>query len=292
MKAFINRNPSARALIASAGFTLPELLVGVVLGAVVLAALGGSVLVSQMRISTKVRADIERRDALNRAVALIRSEISAADRVFMDSTGLCPFSTQPSLVLEFLQDAGFKICYSIQSVSNVKRDFRSDFPWSGSCLLTRRGTTYDPVTGLIDTTVKQVSQVILDNLDGCAAFVVTTVGGQQGAAGGSILRDVDIEIRQLSGVTTNFSARVASNPLYTYPAASDSVGPVCSWRSLPTSTPENCATNIYYFPKNLERYEITDCSHSSCTVKEKSTSVTSTLNKVNVLVFPDREIRP
>lgn len=280
----------------SEAFTLPELLVGVVLGAVVLAALGGTVLVSQMRISTKIRTDIERRDALNRAIALMRSEIGAADRILIDSNEL-NYCKKPNLYLEFFRGQGkVSVCYNVQPKASILRAFRSDWPWVGECLLVRQGAVYSPNTGLLNTASNDVPQVVLDNMSSCSAgstSLIVTPG--QVAAGGSVLRDVDIEIRQVTGLNTTFSARVGSNPLFSSLTASPSnqVGPVCSWNSPQPeeSMPKDCISNVYYFPKGYSSYQFQDdCTYSNCVVTDASGP--KTYNKVDVLVFTDREIRP
>lgn len=288
-----------RVLVTIDAFTLPELLVGVVLGAVVLAALGGSVLVSQMRISTKIRSDIERRDALNRAVDLMRGEIAAADRVVIDKVGFsrCP---KPNLTLQFSREAQTEICYSSQLLSvlkNSSRNFRdADKVWSGPCVLTRLGPRYLPDSGklnFLDTASNRPVQVILDNLSNCAAgsssFMVTP---GQGSSDDAVIRDVDIQIRQTFDKDISFSARVGSNPLFSDPALPSQVGPTCSWKSAQSTIPPECMKNIYYFQKSFNKYEVSTCTPVSCKVQDKDTGDTGIYKNADVLVFTDREIRP
>lgn len=281
----------------SEAFTLPELLVGVVLGAVVLAALGGSVLVSQMRISTKIRTDIERRDALNRAIALMRSEISAADRITKDypSDADCPL---PNLYLEFKRQGSKRICYSSQTSGSLSRNFRKDRPWTGPCVLTRVGPMYRPDEfGLLEyggAVSSNVIQVILDNVEACAggssSFVITR--GQE-SFGNSILRDVDIQIKQTSNISTSFSARVGSSPLYSKPPSSlsNKSNSVCSWDAPQTDIPDTCIKNVYYLQKDFKSYTVEDgCNYDSCVITDSTGS--QSFKKADVLVFTDREIRP
>ena len=297
MKTFFFRNHLALKSTFSAGFTLPELLVGVVLGAVVLAALGGSVLVSQMRISTKIRTDIERRDALNRAVALMRREIAAAQRITLQkgNDATCP---PPNLYLEFINtDAG--VCYSSQTLASAARYLRFwDNPWTGPCILTRSGPAYNQDNGKLEG--GSIFQVVLDNMDACpqnSSSLIITPG--QAIYPDSVLRDVDVEIRQTSNRSTVFSASVGSNPLYSQtsasPAATTSL-PACLNGSRVINlgklsgaiafSPDGSCRNVYNLPNLASSYTIANCTYASCTVNG------ITLSNVDVLVFGDREIRP
>jgi len=288
-------------------FTLVELLVGAVLGSLVIGALGGALLVSQMRVSAAIRRDLDRKDALNRAVALIRSEISTAEKISVGLNGLasniCASSgSQSSLVLS---SAGARdICYKAvrrTSISGLAVPSSGDRPWSGDCVLMRQGPPYDPATGEIlwDSSLF-VFQVILDDLAGSPgsclpqSFRFELLGSGNSS---TVSRDVDITITQSSGPPTHFSARSGSNPLYsgldmsgTASPGIPACDPVTQARhirvgsSLPAV--DNQCRNIYYVPNVYSASSIGSCSSASCTVNG------ITLSNVDVLVFSDREIRP
>lgn len=300
--------PGRKKAPANSGFTLAELLVGMVLGSVVLGALGGALLVSQMRVTAAVRRDLERKDALNRAVALMRSEISRASRVSIvtsggsrDTADLCnPTSLR-------LSAAGVgDVCYKITtSASPLSSGYgaTTDRPWSGSCLLMRQGPAYRATDGALNAT-GIIRQVILDDLGSCSgtpsAFGIDVTSS---GATGSISRDVDITIRQSGGVVTNFSARTGANPLFAGNDMTVSVpcsDGVCHWKpsfgsASPVTSNEN--KNIFYFPNRRDSYQLSNpsnpsnpCTYASCTISSGAQSLQ--LSNVDVLVFADKEIRP
>jgi prepilin-type N-terminal cleavage/methylation domain-containing protein len=283
------------------GFTLVELLVGVVLGSLVLGALGGVVLVSQMRVSASIRRDLASKDALNRAVALIRSDIGAGSQVLTANPFQCNgvYITRPTYGI---------ICYSVSAPtsSSISTSYASgsDRPWSGSCVLTRLGPMFSATTGeLVPTTVRS-TQVVLDDLEqvggSCAnAFQVSASVGSGTLAG----RDVDITIRQTIDQAnptriTTFSARSGYNPLYTRnETANTGTSSQCQagvrhirFASVTTATlltyTQTCR-NFYYFPNAFSTYTIqAGCSYTTCTVNGTA------LPYADLLVFADREIRP
>jgi prepilin-type N-terminal cleavage/methylation domain-containing protein len=284
------------------GFTLVELLVGVVLGSLVLGALGGVVLVSQMRVSASIRRDLASKDALNRAVALIRSDIGAGSQVQVTTPThiFCPrglYITRP----------GYRyLCYrsfSTASFAASSYSGASDRPWTGGCLLSRDGPMYKTAgtdAGELDATAV-ATQVILDDLQivngSClGAFSISASGGT--TAG----RDVDVTIRQTIDPAnptriTTFSARSVYNPLYMrgdYAQGDTSrltgvcVSGVRHIAFPPSSTAfDQTCRNFYYFPNAFSTYTIqTGCSYATCTVNGTA------LPYADLLVFADREIRP
>ncbi|NBO66828.1 MAG: hypothetical protein EBU88_18620, partial [Acidobacteria bacterium] len=58
-----------------------ELLVAISLGSVVLAFLGGVLLVSEMRVSARIQRNLDAKDAANRAFDLIRREANFSSRI-------------------------------------------------------------------------------------------------------------------------------------------------------------------------------------------------------------------
>ncbi len=290
------------------GFTLVELLVGVVLGSLVLGALGGVVLVSQMRVSASIRRDLASKDALNRAVALIRSDIGAGSQVRTSNPFVCNGV--------YIDRPGYgTICYStalstatFPSTSLISSYASgSDRPWTGGCVLTRLGPMFSTVTGDLvpttgTTTTPRSTQVILDDLErvgsSCAnAFQVSASVGSGTLAG----RDVDITIRQTidpanPARVTTFSARSGYNPIYmrgdyaqgdTSRMTGACVSGVRHIAFSPSSTAfDQTCRNFYYFPNAFSTYTIQACSYTTCTVNSTA------LPNVDLLVFADREIRP
>ena len=285
------------------GFTLVELLVGVALSAVVLGALGGALLVSQMKVTAAIRRDLDRRDALNRAVSLMRSEISRASRISIStvaglSSDLC---SAPSLRLSSpgSQDICYKVSTSALAITNGYGS-GTDRPWSGSCLLLRQGPRYNPSTGELDATsvVGPLRQVILDDLTSCSGTpsALTMAISSNGSNASAISRDVDITIRQASGAVTSFSARTGSNVHYAgndMTVSNICADGVCHWKpdltgQAPTTSSQN--KNIFYFPNRQETYQLSSCSYERCTISSGSSS--QSLSNVDVLVFADQEVRP
>lgn len=293
------RSPDATSACRSAaGFTLVELLVGAVLGSLVLGALGGAVLVSQMRVSASIRRDLASKDALNRAVALLRTEIGDGSMFTLLNSGGFGSSLCASGALRISRPGSNPICYMAVTAAELRYSNSqaygsgTDRPWSGSCVLMREGPVYDPSTGELEAPppVNIASrQVILDQLGPtpCASsFQVSTSGGA-----GVASKDVQITISQVNpSRTTSFRARSSYNPVF---AAADaaSYSTACSNGARhinfpPSQTHDQSCRNIYYLPGTYGSYTLSNCTFSSCTVNSTS------LQNVDVLVFTDREIRP
>jgi len=314
-----------------AAFTLVELLVGVVLGSVVLGALGGVLLVSEMRVSTSIRKDLERKDALNRAVALMRSEIAAAGKISLNAN-LPPTASNQLCVsggLYLYRAPSTVICYkpvlSSSSLINTAYGTGTDRPWSGACVLMRQGPAYK-ANGELDTTSGAViRQVVLDNLVSCSptsAAMAMSATNSGSVATNSTIRDVDITLNQANNVSTSFSARIASNPIYAgidmYSSCSGSVGSTSStlcyggtnaMHFMPTmNTTGATATtmagqsdreNVFYFQYARSAYTLQQsatstqpCTTSSCYVLRNGTPASVQLSHADVLVFADGELRP
>jgi len=300
-----------------AAFSLVELLVAVVLGSVVLGALGGALLVSEMRVSTSIRKDLEKKDALNRAMALMRQEISSAGKISTNLpnaplTGPC---SSPTLYLWGAPNT--RICYKPLRFddSRIRTAYPSDRPWTGPCVLVREGPPYS-ADGELDTAGGRIMQVVVDNLVDCRIpsdamdMRVTSAGS---VAAQSTSRDVDVTINQSGGIATSFSARIASNPLYagmdmyedTGGCPSDGiryVGPNSRHFCLPSTVSyvnaDQDKENVFYFKSRADAYRLDDpldstkpCSYSSCRVWLNGTSTWAYLQNADVLVFADRDLR-
>jgi len=310
-----------------AAFSLVELLVAVVLGSVVLGALGGALLVSEMRVSTNIRKDLEKKDALNRAMALMRQEISSAGKISINppnapAAGPC---SRPALYL--WRAPNMRICYKpmpSQDISQIA--YPSDRPWTGPCVLVREGPPYRP-DGELSTSGERIVQVLVDNLVACDTVTdamdmqVTNVGPVPMR---STSRDVDVTINQTDGIATSFSARIASNPLYAGmdmygDTACPSGGTICyenpasnfkHWRpSMLTTGGSNVTAtslsgdadkeNVFYFDYPQKDYTLQEtatstnpCTYKNCFVERTGTPASVQLTNADVLVFADGESRP
>lgn len=303
-----------------AAFSLVELLVAVVLGSVVLGALGGALLVSEMRVSTSIRKDLEKKDALNRAMALMRQEISSAGKISINPPGAPPTGPCSSPTLWLWRAPNTRICYKPLTIndSRIRTAYPSDRPWTGPCVLVRQGPPYK-ADGELDTASADTIQVLVDNLVACSPVAaamdmkVTSAGSVDNY---STSRDVDLTINQSGGIATSFSARIASNPLY---AGMDMYGdtscPVASSNTcylgdtskhiLPAmnttggskvianqETGDLDKENVFYFKNPSSYYDLQSCTYAKCLVVLNGTSASVELTNVDVLVFADRDWRP
>lgn len=315
-----------------AAYTLVELLVGVALGSIVLGALGGALLVSEMKVSGKIRSDLDNKDALNRAVALMRQEISSAGKISLNAN-LPPTAANQLCVsggLYLYRAPSTVICYKPVVISSTLISATSaygtstDRPWSGSCVLMRQGPPYKS-NGELDTTSTAIRQVVLDNLVACSptsAALAMSVTNSGSVATNSTIRDVDITLNQANGVSTSFSARIASNPIYAgidmYSSCSGSVGSTSStlcyggtnamhFMPAMNTTGATATTmagqadkeNVFYFQYARSAYTLQQsatstqpCTYSSCFVLRNGTPASVQLSNADVLVFADGELRP
>jgi len=310
-------------------YTLVELLVGVALGSIVLGALGGALLVSTTKVSRTINTDLNSKDSLNRAVALMRDEISSAGIILTNysvPTGqgnACQGSNQ----LYLRRAPGTVICYNSFAINSRSVTpavpATGDRPWSGPCALVRNGPAYT-ANGDLDTSRQNITQVVLDRLVGCspASAALALSVTNSGVSGSPISRDVDVTINQAGGIATTFSARSASNPLnagndlYSSSCSgSGAVVPLCSESAnerhfMPTmnTTGATCSAstdckpdkeNIFYFKSAFSAYTLRKsvgdagrCTRDSCYVLLNSTNASVQLSNVDVLVFADQELRP
>ena len=313
------------------GYTLVELLVGVALGSIVLGALGGALLVSEMKVSGKIRRDLDNKDALNRAVALMRQEISSAGKISINPNQP-PLSSNPcgppSLYL--WRAPATTICYKPMSItsSTIRNAYPSDRPWTGPCVLVRKGPPYKS-NGELDTARSDIIQVLVDNLVACSpvtAAMDLKVTSDGSVASNSTSRDVDVTINQNGGIATSFSARTASNPLYAgmdmyvdtpCPTLAGASATTCysgtnsmhyipgmktTGGSLVTATTmagQSDRENVFYFQYARSAYTLQQsatstqpCTTSSCYVLRNGTPASVQLSHADVLVFADGELRP
>jgi prepilin-type N-terminal cleavage/methylation domain-containing protein len=310
---------------AQHGFTLVELLVAVSLGSVVLASLGGGLLLSELKVSATVQRNLYAKDAANRAIDLMRREASFS-RFFssekLSSGGVldnCAWATP----IAYIQRNNADLCYKTVAPSDLPAAYRSAY--QGPCVLVRRGPPYKP-DGTLDLTATPIVQVLLDGvaITGSAttqcpstkAFEVTYGSLTPGASGGIVrlTRDANVAINLASGVRYSFSVRAASNPAYDGKdlyakcvAGATLIG--CgspdeasyhfrprmnaASESMPGSPSRE---NIFYFQHPLSEYTLREtygsgsCTYASCYVERGGFAVEMT--NVDALIFADQEIRP
>jgi len=279
------------------GYTLVELLVGVALGSIVLGALGGALLVSATKVSRKINTDLDSKDSLNRAVALMRDEISSAGLISINNSNQFRSASNPCWGLRsgdnlyLWRAANTIICYKTFSLASVNTvlptNAPADRPWSGPCVLVRYGPAYK-ANGELDNSIGNITQVVLDGLLSCstASAALGLSVTNSGVAGSPISRDVDVTINQAGGIATTFSARSASNPLNAgndlYPSSCSGSGaavPLCKESAnerhfMPTmnATPATCSAgtdckpdkeNIFYFKSAFSAYTLRESARET-----------------------------
>ena len=308
---------------AQHGFTLVELLVAVSLGSVVLASLGGGLLLSELKVSATVQRNLYAKDAANRAIDLMRREASFS-RFFartttpggtLDDCAWAPFA--------YIQRDNAIICYKTIVPSDLPAAYRSAY--QGPCVLVRVGPPYKP-DGALDLTASPIVQVLLDGVamtgrswtrcPATTAFDVTYGSLTSPSIDGVVplTRDANIVINLASGVRYNFSVRAASNPAYDgkdlYPNCNASLSPIgCGspdeasyhFRPKMISASESIdgypsRENIFYFQHPLSEYTLREtsgsgsCTYANCYVERGGFAVE--LTNVDALIFADQEIRP
>jgi prepilin-type N-terminal cleavage/methylation domain-containing protein len=308
---------------AQRGFTLVELLVGVSLGSVVLASLGGGLLLSELKVSATVQRNLYAKDAANRAIDLMRREASFS-RFFartttpggtLDDCAWAPFA--------YIQRDNIAICYKTVAPSVLPAAYRSAY--QGPCVLVRVGPPYKP-DGALDLTASPIVQVLLDGVartgrnartecPSTTAFDVTYGSLTSPSTDGVVplTRDANVAINLASGVRYSFSVRAASNPAYDgkdlYPNCNALSPTGCGlegeasyhFRPKMISASDSIdgdpsRENIFYFQHPLSEYTLREtsgsgsCTYANCYVERGGFAVEMT--KVDALIFADQEIRP
>jgi prepilin-type N-terminal cleavage/methylation domain-containing protein len=311
---------------AQHGFTLVELLVAVSLGSVVLASLGGGLLLSELKVSATVQRNLYAKDAANRAIDLMRREASLS-RFFswntLSSGGVldsCEWATP----IAYVQPNNDYICYKTVAPSDLPAAYRSAY--QGPCVLVRRGPPYRP-DGTVDLTATPIVQVLLDGVARTGRFAGTlcpattafqvTYGSLTPSSTGGVLpltRDANVAINLASGDRYSFSVRAASNPAYDGKdlyakcvAGATLIG--CgspgeasyhfrprmnaASESMPGSPSRE---NLFYFQYPFSEYTLREtagsgsCTYANCYVERGGFAVNMT--NVDALIFADQEIRP
>ena len=213
------------------GYTLAELLVAVTLGSVVLASLGGIMLISEVKVSANLQNNLDTKDAANRMIDLMRRE-AVFSRYFYNTNSTTVKGIKTLTSCEYLAPVAYSqsndasICY--KSVDPLDPDFPAEYKAAGSvfkgpCVLARLGPPYNP-DGTLDTTKPAILQVLLDGLakkrtasdrSPCSAnrgFTVTMLGATSTTT--KFSRNADMTIKLDSGQIYNFSVQAPSNPRY------------------------------------------------------------------------------
>jgi prepilin-type N-terminal cleavage/methylation domain-containing protein len=307
------------------GFTLVELLVAVSLGSVVLASLGGGLLLSELKVSARVQRNLYAKDAADRAIDLMRREASFS-RFFartttpggtLDDCEWAPFA--------YIQRDNAIICYKTVAPTVLPAAYRSAY--QGPCVLLRVGPPYRP-DGTLDLTATPIVQVLLDGVartgsfpgtlcPSTTAFDVTYGELTPGSPGNrGLTRKANVVINLASGVRYSFGVRAPSNPAYDgrdlyakslTSATSFGFGSKdeASYHFRPkmnTATEfipgSNSRENIFYFQYDLLEYTLREkpgsssrpCTYANCYVERGGFAVEMT--NVDALIFADQEIRP
>jgi prepilin-type N-terminal cleavage/methylation domain-containing protein len=310
---------------AKPGFTLVELLVAVTLGSVVLASLGGVLLLSEVKVAATIQRNLYAKDAANRAIDLMRREASLSRFFRWNPTASggvldnCTWATP----ISYIQRNNAIVCYKTVAPADLPAVYRSAY--QGPCVLVRRGPPYKP-DGTLDLTATPTVQVLLDGIarapfartvcPSTNAFKVTPGELTEGDYREGITpwsRDANVAITMASGAQYNFNVRASSSPaydgqdLYYDCKANSAIG--CgkddenSYHFMPKmdSTVElvegkDSKENIFYFEYPFSEYTLSEtsgsgsCTYANCYVKRGGFAVKMT--NVDALIFADREIRP
>jgi prepilin-type N-terminal cleavage/methylation domain-containing protein len=309
---------------AQRGFTLVELLLAVSLGSVVLASLGGGLLLSELKVSAMVQRNLYAKDAANRAIDLMRREASFS-RFFARTTTPggtlddCAWATP----IAYIQRDNAAICYKTVAPSALPAAYRSAY--QGPCVLVRVGPPYKP-DGTLDLTATPIVQVLLDGVarigfaatecPATKAFEVTYGELTPGSPGiVPLTRKANVAINLASGVRYSFGVRAPSNPAYDGKDLYDkciALSPTgCGsedeasyhFRPRMNSASESIPgspsrENIFYFRHHFSEYTLREtsgsssrpCTYANCYVERGGFAVE--MKNVDALIFADREIRP
>jgi len=302
---------------AQPGYTLVELLVAFALGSVVLASLGGVLLLSEVKVSANIQRNLDTKDAANRAIDLMRRE--AGFSRFFTRPSLLPSAAGPladcvnATPIAYLQRGDGIVCYKAVAPSDLPAVYQSAY--QGPCVLVRLGPPYKP-NGELDTSATPVAQVMLDGVarTPSASTLCTSTRGFSVTMGSvSFNRNADIVITQASNAIYSFSVRAPSNPAYDgndlYDKCTSTSASGCGgvnelayhFKPLMNSTSEVIAgstfrENIFYFKYPFSEYTLREnsssgsCKYSSCYVQRSGSAVR--MSNVDALIFADREIRP
>ena len=312
---------------AQSGFTLVELLVGVVLGSIVMSGLGALMMLSEVRVSANIQRNLDVKDAVNRATDLMRREATFSSFIAPGSPFLAKGASPiddcvGATPMRFAQhNKANDICYKSVAPSDLPAVYQAIY--KGPCVLVRIGPPYKP-NGDLDSSAASNVQVLMDGLAkpssscGSASTFRVTLGSGNLVPSPStvpIHRNADITITMDSPrVNYGFSVRSPSSPAYDGIALYDLCTKLSSlgcaeqanlvtyhYKPFMNSTTEvienttSSKENIFYFEYPYSEYVLSNdsgsgtCTYSQCYVRRGATSVL--LRRVDGLIFADKEIR-
>jgi prepilin-type N-terminal cleavage/methylation domain-containing protein len=309
---------STKSSAAQQGQTLVELLVAISLGSVVLAFLGGVLLVSEMRVSARIQRNLVAKDDANRAIDLIRREANFSSRIDSgDGFGTAsPLTNCDNTPLTFHQNNLAKpICYKTVAPGQLTHIG----VFQGPCVLVRLGYPYRS-TGDIDPS-SRLTSVLLDGVAvaetgsgiGCSSkgnigltAQLDSIPYRDNTLAAPPNRIANIRIKMASKASYTFSVRVPSNLAYDgmdlFRKCYNITG-TCSPLNSPQAhylpeyakgqkvfTASESKENLFYFTYPFAQYQVTTCNYSNCTVTGGGSALE--LKNVDALIFPDKEIRP
>jgi len=319
---------TTRSSSAQQGHTLVELLVAISLGSVVLAFLGGVLLVSEMRVSANIQRNLDDKDATNRAIDLIQRETNISRVIsYGDGSGTNSLLTNchnTPLKLILNQSNTSEICYKTVAPSQLPDQYKDAFK-KGPCVLVRLGPPYKPDGDIDGSLNTKIISPLLDGVsntsdDECASsdnqgFTAKLASEKTGSyVSGSQDRKISppnriasIQINMAPGVSYSFSTQVSSNLSYDgrdlFENCARDDGHCGSDSAFNHYLPENSnvpssftgsetTENLFYFKYPYSDYQINaeTCTYSICSVKRSGS--TMQLERVDALIFPDKEIRP
>ncbi|WP_411867806.1 hypothetical protein [Vulcanococcus limneticus] len=226
------------------GFTLVELLLSALLGAIIIAALGSSLLVSQVRLTKRFEDDQNMKDSFNRIALLMDREIAiASDLTTSSEETTC--GLKEALVLVGPRQL-WKIVYGFPTPDPHPG-------WQGPSTLMRCGPPYK-TTGSLDTdSADVITTVVVDRLSSTAPW--DPIINEASVPGNTLSRGVRITMTfqnsNGSTFTQAFGARSALNPYYSLGDQVDNGGTLLDADQIecddPDTTPPNTTapTNCY-----------------------------------------------
>ncbi|WP_323206517.1 hypothetical protein [Synechococcus sp. BA-132 BA5] len=278
-----------------------------VIGIVIIAGLGSTVLVSEVRLSRSGVANQNQQDDIAQAGNLILHELSSSS--LLDNTGTYPCGTGTTKLVLKGDNNAWTTYYATRAVTTGSTN------WFGPHLLVRCGLPYT-LAGDIDTDGTVAESVVLDRLASANGLTVTL-----NKSSTTLSREAQVVLTTQIGsgpsVSNTFQARSATNRVYSlydlifndssYCPAGTTVcavtgsGTTAKQHFRPatgTSTITGSPTleDIAYFPGKISNYTLkksssdtTACTRTACFVT--GNSFNTTLNNINVLVFSDAEYR-
>lgn len=297
------------------GFTLIELLLSSVLGAIVLASLGGLLLISEIKVTKSAIESQNIRDDMRQAWQLIVRELANSAQVRNSLGDLeIPSSCDNPGEVKFVIVGKGGDWFSIYSTMDIDK---GSTEWYGPKVLVRCGHPYDE-EGILLTAKSPFSSTMLDRIASNNGFTATIE-----SMSNSIARSISLTFNSIASsgqtVKSEFTSRTATNAVYSlYDLIVDNpeycTPSTTTWckdeangsrHYLPPEGEHTMKGNfskeeVVYFPGKIDNYEITKdgtngtpCTRKQCRVvgSSKGKSYDITLEYFNVLVFEDAERR-